>query len=107
LCYLGRKSSLKEINKQMTTSVSQSFITYKKLAKKLIPKDFYMEDSMGIRSTDLTHKDILLLDSDLFTSLEALEKAVFKRLTKLGLDAEHDIRVLLDSTGSIYLAIEK
>lgn len=90
----------------MTTSVSHSFITYKKLAKKLIPKDFYMEDSMGIRSTDLTHKDILL-DGDLFTSLDNLEKAVFKRLTKLALDAEHDIRVLLDSKGSIYLAIEK
>jgi hypothetical protein len=80
--------------------------TYKKLAKKLIPKDFYMEDSMGIRSTDLTHNDILL-DNDLFTSLDKLEKAVFKRLTKLALDNDHDIRVLLDSKGDIYLAIEK
>lgn len=80
--------------------------TYKKLAKKLIPKDFYMEDSMGIQVTDLTHNDILL-DDDLFTSLDNLEKAVFKRLTKLAFNEEHDIRVLLDSQGNIYLAIEK
>ena len=80
--------------------------TYKKLAKKLIPKDFYMEDSMGIRGTDLTHNDILL-DDDLFKSLDNLEKAVFERLTKLAFNEEHDIRVLLDSKGNIYLAIEK
>lgn len=80
--------------------------TYKKLAKKLIPKDFYIEDSMGIRSTDMTHNDILL-DSDLFTCLDKLEEAVYRRLTKLDLNAEHDIRVLLDSKGKIYLAIEK
>ena len=80
----------------------------KNIAKKIIGKNFYIEDSMGMLSTDFTFKDITDGERCPFDTLRVLEDYFKKRLEKKfpKFLKESDIR-LVYCYGRIGVVIEK